>query len=249
MESVYEICFYGGLLLAILSFITAIILFVVLKIPKVYGELTGRTEKKAIRDLKAAKDTGQSVSKAEQAKYYNQGSGKIRTRDAMSNEKRKANRDDTTNLLRTEGKTEIQYGDADETAVLGAGQYTDIDKTDVLGGDRRADAGEAMNAPAQGSADEEATDILTSGDADEEATDVLTSAGAGDEATDVLTSGDVDEEATDVLTSAGADDEATNILTSDEGSTTVLTRNMTDALAGRVRVRYNIVVVHTDEDL
>ena len=46
MRSVYEACFYGGLILAILFLITAIILFIALKIPKVFNELTGRAAKK-----------------------------------------------------------------------------------------------------------------------------------------------------------------------------------------------------------
>ena len=41
MEQAYEICFYGGLVLAILLLIATVVLFIVLKIPKVIGELIG----------------------------------------------------------------------------------------------------------------------------------------------------------------------------------------------------------------
>ena len=51
MQNVYEICFYGGLVLAILLLIAAIVLFIVLKIPKVIGELTGSAAKKAMKEM------------------------------------------------------------------------------------------------------------------------------------------------------------------------------------------------------
>ena len=100
MESIYEICFYGGLMLAILLLVVSVVLFITLKIPKVFGELTGRSAKKSIKEMKEGTPVKNSISKKEQAKYYNQGSGKIKVRDAVSPEKRKANRDDTTDALR-----------------------------------------------------------------------------------------------------------------------------------------------------
>ena len=69
MENVYEICFYGGLILAILLLITAIVLFVVLKIPKAIGDLTGRTAKKAMRDMRDENKAPGSIAKKEQEKY------------------------------------------------------------------------------------------------------------------------------------------------------------------------------------
>ena len=67
MENIYEICFYGGLILAILFFIVSIILFAVLKIPKVFGELTGRAEKKSIKERKEGGKADVKVGKKEQA--------------------------------------------------------------------------------------------------------------------------------------------------------------------------------------
>lgn len=54
MTDIYNICFYGGLVLAILLLITSVVLFVVLKIPRVIGELSGRTARKGIEELKGA---------------------------------------------------------------------------------------------------------------------------------------------------------------------------------------------------
>ena len=103
MENVYEICFYGGLILAILLLITAIVLFVVLKIPKAIGDLTGRTAKKAMRDMRDENKAPGSIAKKEQEKYYNMGSGKITAKETVSSgQDRKTSGNDSTELL---GKT------------------------------------------------------------------------------------------------------------------------------------------------
>ncbi len=219
MADIYNICFYGGLVLTVLLFITSVILFVALKIPRVIGELTGRTAKKGIEELKGGSKGSSAVSKKEQAKYYNQESGKITIRDAVSTETRRRNNDNTTDSLtakKAKEKTGDIFGDT-RTDVLKDEEETDVlqgeEATDVLGG-------------------EETTDVLHGG----EETDVL----KDEEETDVLR----DDEETDVL----RDDEATDVLRDDE--TSVLADNsMTDKLASRVRVLYNVVVVNTDESL
>lgn len=261
MESVYEICFYGGLILAILLLIAAILLFILLKIPRVFGELTGRTAKKGIQDLKKGVSTDHSVAKKEQAKYYNQGTGKIKARETVSEKTRKENQDDTTDLLRPET-------DTDETEVLGAGKYKnagkfrDGDETEVLGAETNVEDEATDVLVSGGDGTDDTTDVLTSDDGADDATEVL-AAEEEDDATDVLTSEEEDD-ATDVLTSEPEDD-ATDVLTSDmdddatdvlraepdddEESTTVLTSGMTDELSRKVKVAYNIVITHTDETL
>lgn len=201
MTDIYNICFYGGLALAILLLITSVILFVVLKIPRVIGELSGRTARKGIEELKGGTKETSAVSKKEQAKYYNQNSDKIKIREAVSTEARKKD-DDTADLPGNKN---------------GAGS----DKpTDVL--ERKdADTGD------------EVTDLLR----DEEATDVL----QDEEATDVLQ----DEEVTDVL----RDDETTDILRDEDQTSVLVEKGITDRLASRVKVLYNVVVVNTDEKL
>ncbi|MBQ8413322.1 MAG: hypothetical protein IJX12_06940 [Lachnospiraceae bacterium] len=243
MESVYEICFYGGLILAILLLIVSIVLFVVLKIPKVFGDLTGRTAKKSIKEMKAGKPVKESVAKKEQAKYYNQDSGKIKVRETVSTETRKENRDDTTDLLRPE---ELNIN-AEETEVLGATiSKVDVEETEVLSQGRTAETYE------------DSTEVLSSEEkeSDDDSTEVLV---AEDESTEVLT---VEDDATDILTE---EDDATDILKEDMdsetdvlrdesamdegGATTVLTAAVVDKLSKKVKVEYNIVVTHTDESL
>ena len=269
MESVYEICFYGGLILAILLLIAAILLFILLKIPRVFGELTGRTAKKGIQDLKKGVSTDHSVAKKEQAKYYNQGTGKIKARETVSEKTRKENQDDTTDLLRPET-------DTDETEVLGAGKYKnagkfrDGDETEVLGAETNVEDEATDVLVSGGGGTDDTTDVLTSDDGADDATEVLAAEeedDATDDATEVLTAepeDDATDDATEVLT-AEPEDDATDVLTSDmdddatdvlraepdddEESTTVLTSDMTDELSRKVKVSYNIVITHTDETL
>ena len=225
MSNVYEICFYGGLILAIIFLIISIILFIVLKIPKVIGELSGRAAKKGIKEKQQGNATDNSVSKKrEQAKYYNQNSGKITARDTVSQQTRTNNQDDTTDNLVKDKDTEKKptftpQFDPEETAVLGASPTMD-DQIARAGGDQGEtptnilrDTDEEATDVLRDQSDEEATDVLR-GDSDEEATDVLRS-DSDEEATDVLRS-DSDEEATDVLRS-DSDEEATAVLKSDSG--------------------------------
>ena len=238
MENIYELCFYGGLILAIIFFIVSVVLFIVLKIPKAIGDLTGRTAKKSIKEMKDGASKKDSVAKKEQAKYYNQGTGKIKVREGVSTEQRKENRDDTTDSLKPGPEMEFE-----ETEILGNDTVaaTDVDETEVLseGKNMIADPDETeVLSSDEASVDEGATDVLTSEDEDE--TDVLTS--EYDDATDVLTAED-DADATDELRVSDTDVE-------DEGATTVLAGGNTfDKLARKYKVQYNVVVTHTDETL
>lgn len=252
MSNVYEICFYGGLILAIIFLIISIILFIVLKIPKVIGELSGRAAKKGIKEKQQGKTTDNSVSKKkEQAKYYNQNSGKITARDTVSQETRASNLDDTTDNLGKDKSSDKQpvftpKFDPEETAVLGASSTMDEEiakaggkgeeptgilkdaeetATDIL----KDEPEEAATDVLKDEPEEEATDVLRADEeADQEmATDVLKSESEED-ATVVLKSDESeDEAATDVLKSYNADDsdeEATDVLRSepDEAATDVL---------------------------
>ena len=240
MSNVYEICFYGGLILAIIFLIISIILFIVLKIPKVIGELSGRAAKKGIKEKQQGKTTDNSVyKKKEQAKYYNQNSGKITARDTVSQETRASNLDDTTDNLGKDKSSDKQpvftpKFDPEETAVLGASSTMDeeIAKAGGKGEEPTGilkDAEETATDILKDEPEEEATDVLRADEeADQEmATDVLKSE-SEEEATVVLKSDESEEEAaTDVLKSYNADDsdeEATDVLRSepDEAVTDVL---------------------------
>lgn len=190
MTDIYNICFYGGLVLAILLLITSVILFVVLKIPRVIGELSGRTARKGIEELKGGTKETSAVSKKEQAKYYNQNSGKIKIREAASTGTQKKNND-----------TAALPGNKKDLPGSGKGAEADK-KTEVLERNN-ADTGDEVTDLLR---DEEATNVLQ----DEAATDVL----QDEEATDVLQNEQVtdvlrDEEATDVL----RDEDQTSVLT------------------------------------
>lgn len=226
MTDIYNICFYGGLVLAILLLITSVILFVVLKIPRVIGELSGRTARKGIEELKGGTKETSAVSKKEQAKYYNQNSGKIKIREAVSTGTQKKNND-----------TAALPGNKKD--LPGSGKRVEADKkTEVLERNNADTGDEVTDLPR----DEEVTNVLQ----DEAATDVL----QDEQVTDVLR----DEEATDVLqneqvTDVLRDEEATDVLR-DEDQTSVLTeKGVTDKLVSRVKVLYNVVVVNTDEKL
>ncbi len=224
MGNVYEICFYGGLTLAIVFFIVSVILFIVLKIPKVMGELTGKTAKKNIKEMKEGGLTKDSISKKEQAKYYNQGSGKITVREGISTAKRKENRDDTTDLLKPAGK-EVKD---DATEVL---EY----KPDNAGADEDTTGVLTATEEVMG---EDTTDVLA---AAEEMTDV---SAENDRTTDVSAG---EDDATEVL---AGDSDATEVLAGDSDETTVLSGNMSmDKNTRKCKVEFNVVVVNTEESL
>ena len=275
MQNVYEICFYGGLVLAILLLIAAIVLFIVLKIPKVIGELTGSAAKKAMKEMQDGTASPGSVAKKEQEKYYNMGSGTITAKEAVSTrEDRKANGNDSTELLEKSKEKEKKFEETDilrpgindydtpddgETEVLGSGaddEATDVLRdtsagddgaTDVLRNDEGDDG--ATDVLRNDEGDDGATDVLRNDEGDDGATDVLRGDDADDEdATDVLRMDDDDSDATDVLRADDDDSDATDVLRADddEEGTSVLT---TGTLAKKVKVIYNIVVVHSDESI
>ena len=84
MAAFYNIMFYGGLTLAIIFAVIAIVLFFVLKIPKAVGEVTGSTAKKKIEEIREKgyeSVQGAGVSKKDAIKSH---STKISVRDVNS---------------------------------------------------------------------------------------------------------------------------------------------------------------------
>ena len=271
MQSVYEVCFYGGLVLAILLLIAAVVLFIVLKIPKVIGELTGSTAKKAMKEMQDGTAKPGSIAKKEQEKYYNMGSGKITAKETISSKaERKASGNDSTELL-DRAKKEKKF---EETDILRPG-VNDYDKpdeaaTEVLGSED--DTTDILRDGAQ-VGDDEATDVLRNDEGDDGATDVLRNSEGDDGATDVLRNNEGDDGATDVLRNDEGDDGSTDVLRTDEeedGDATDVLRTEEDGdatdilraddeegtsvlttgtLAKKVKVIYNIVVVHSDETI
>lgn len=179
-------------------------------------------------------------------KYYNMGSGKITAKEAVSTrEDRKANGNDSTELLEKSKKKEKKF---EETDILrpGINDYDTPDdgETEVLGSGADDEATDVLRDTSAG--DDGATDVLRNDEGDDGATDVLR--GDDEDATDVLRMDDDDSDATDVLRADDDDSDATDVLRADddEEGTSVLT---TGTLAKKVKVIYNIVVVHSDESI
>ncbi|MBQ9608482.1 MAG: hypothetical protein IJV15_03450 [Lachnospiraceae bacterium] len=262
MENIYQICFYGGLILAIILLIVSIILFVVFKIPKVIGDLTGRTAKREIEQKKKGrKNTPSEVSRAEQNKYYNQSSGKIKIRESATNDE--IDKDPVkSNVIAPERETDIlRPEDLDEDATAVLDSVDNEEETMVL---ESSDEEETDVLTQGGVGDDSPTDVLTQGGVgDDSPTDVLTQGGVGDDSpTDVLTQGGVgDDSPTDVLIQGGVgDDSPTDVLTSDEDEettilsaesekeTTILSTDNNISTEDKDYV-YNIVIINTDESL
>ena len=220
MATVYNIMLYGGLALAVIFAITAIILFFALKIPKAIGDVTGSTARKKIDEIREKgyeSVQGVGISKQEAIRNH---TTKISVRDVKSSESSKTaergranyekavaginNKKAGEDYLKSihEDATDILHEDMQE---LTPGMYADSEEaTDVL---RESDSEEATDVLREYDS-EEATDVLRESDS-EEATDVLRTDDS-ESATDVLRTDD-SESATDVLRTDDSE-EATDVL-------------------------------------
>lgn len=247
MENTYEICYYGGMIAAIVLLIVTIVLFFVLKIPRVIGELTGLTARKGVKTIKEKGTKSDSTSEKE-PRHYSQRTGAIKTRtaDAVSGELSK--KDNTTSgLIRGKSKKKSSFEDENKTGFLGEAKITaavtgDIAETAVLSqndvedkeyefvdtDNLKSEAGEkdaltetALEVAVTGADDdntnEETAEVLN--DADEEATEVLSD--DDDKPTEVLADGD--DSPTDVLSDGDEPAEVNSI--GDDSPTEVLSDN------------------------
>ena len=183
MATIYNIMLYGGLALAVIFAVTAIVLFFTLKIPKAIGDVTGSTARKKIEEIREKgyeSVQGVGISKKEAIKNH---TTKISVRDVQSSEsskraeKGRANYEKAVADIKNKKKNEDYLKSIHEEA------------TDILHEDMQELAGNMYS-------DEEATDVLMENEDSEEATDVLRA--EDDDATDVLRNDDT--EATSVLT-------------------------------------------------
>lgn len=246
METFYNIMLYGGLALAVIFAVIAIILFFALKIPKAVGDVTGRTARKKIEEIREKgyeSVQGVGASKREAIKDH---TSRISVRDiqtATSAKQAEKGRENYEKAVAEIKRRSSKIPDAYEegTAVLPEGEFADDSEsaTDILLDDTGS---------------ESATDILSYDVDGESATDVLRD--IDEEATDVLR--ETDEEATDVLreTDEAYGEEETNVLTADdsEEATDVLrggeeASQQSRQSSGSVRLIKNIVVVHTNESI
>lgn len=239
MATIYNIMLYGGLALAVIFAVTAIVLFFTLKIPKAIGDVTGSTARKKIEEIREKgyeSVQGVGISKKEAIKNH---TTKISVRDVQSSEsskraeKGRANYEKAVADIKNKKKNEDYLKSIHEEA------------TDILHEDMQELARNMYS-------DEEATDVLRAEDDGEEATDVLR-ADDDEAATDVLRAND-DEAATDVL--RADDDDATDVLRNDDTEATSVLTGQSD-FTGRLsqgensmlKMVKNVVIVHTDESI
>ena len=243
MATIYNIMLYGGLALAVIFAVTAIVLFFTLKIPKAIGDVTGSTARKKIEEIREKgyeSVQGVGISKKEAIKNH---TTKISVRDVQSSEsskraeKGRANYEKAVADIKNKKKNEDYLKSIHEEATdilhedmqeLARNMYSDEEATDVLM--ENEDSEEATDVLRADEDSEEATDVLRAEDDGEEATDVLRADEDSEEATDVLRAEDDGEEATDVLR-AEDDEAATDVLRADddEAATDVLRAEDDDA--------------------
>ena len=138
MKDIYNLCFYGGMTLAIILLITSIVLFIVFKIPKVIGDLTGRNARREIAEKKkkkggTEKSNSSRILKQEQKKYYNQDTGKITIRDSATNEEE--TRKITSNVDPSTIKSEPVQPEERETDILRPEDEYDINALSASSGE------------------------------------------------------------------------------------------------------------------
>ena len=281
MTSIYDVCFYGGLILCGIFLITAVVLFFALNIPKVVGDLTGSTARRKIREMKAHAESitlDKSVTRKEQAKYYNVGTGKITVKESnvpvqtKSKSRKKAaqmpdqaanpekKQDGSVKVVPRQSAPEQRMPQEQREASRPAQPLEDI--TEVLGAGRLAGS-------------EAKTDVLSAEEAgfnvyddygdhgapvgDNSETEVLSAYG-DDGATEVLSSSD-DDGATEVLSGSydDGDEAATEVLASDNSGAEAYvpkfkTEEKTDN-TGRAKNRQgftvlmDVMLIHTQDTI
>lgn len=250
MATFYNVMLYGGLALAVIFAIIAVILFIKLKIPKVIGDLTGSTAKKQIQEIREKgyeSVQGAGVSKKDAIKSASD-TGRISARDIKSSTQKvseagRAKYEKAINALGKEKAAEDYLKSIHEDATDVLSNIYEEDATDVLSEDYEENVTDVLSEGYE----EDATDILSEV-YDEESTDILTA--EDDESTDILTA--EDDESTDILTSE--DDGATDVLMSDDMAADKLNGdfNMSEVKRERlssVKKIMDVIVVHTEESI
>ena len=126
---VYRYIFIGGAVLAAIMFIISVILFIVLKIPSVIGDLTGATARKAIEDIRNQNErTGE---KTYRSSVVNKERGKLTDKISPSGNLEKNPSGSIWGAMRTEkiSTQKLSEDVTEETTVLSNGN-----ETTVLGG-------------------------------------------------------------------------------------------------------------------
>lgn len=132
----YEICryiFFSGMILSALSLIATIVLFFLLKIPNVIGDLTGANARKAIESIRNQNE--QTGTKTYAPSAVNRERGKITEKMTLSGQLIRhpsagIGGHHTAKISTQELDTEMLP--AEETTVLTAGETTVLEETTVL---------------------------------------------------------------------------------------------------------------------
>ena len=265
-ETICNVMLFGGIALAVVFAVIAVILFVKLDIPKVIGDLSGSTARKQIKEIREKgyeSLQGSGASKKDAIKSKGSTS-KIEVRDikgksASEEVSRKGNERykkavDELNKSRSHHHTRPEEADPEKaTDILRLEEdyekETDIlrpeedyeKETDVL---RSEEDYEKETDVLRSEEDyEKETDVLRADDEYERETDILTSEDEADAATDVLST---DSDATDVLST---DDDATDVLTMDTEASDSSETDIQGEEAEKFPLLVDVVVVHTDESI
>ena len=180
----YRTLFYAGLILAIAFLIAAVVLFFVLKIPRALGVVTGRTQKRAIEEIRAggieARTKRESRRGSEKRIHVREvemdtGSlnktGKTGTMAAQQAAQQAAVRDAARDMQTATTQVDLETGSTvgrtmkdrskayEETEVLG---FTGSLNGDGVGAKTEAET-DVLGGQNSGPQDEEETDVLSSG--------------------------------------------------------------------------------------
>lgn len=120
---IYRYIFIGAAILCGLMLVTSILLFILLKIPKVIGDLTGRTARKAIENIRNQNES--SGDKTYRSSLVNQERGKLTDKISPSGRLIRNPTDLLGGAMATE-KIGTQQLVSDETAVLDSGNETTV---------------------------------------------------------------------------------------------------------------------------
>ena len=278
-ETICNVMLFGGIALAVVFAVIAVILFVKLDIQKVIGDLSGSTARKQIKEIREKgyeSLQGSGASKKDAIKSKGSTS-KIEVRDikgksASEEVSRKGNERykkavDELNKSRSHHHTRPEEADSEKATDILRPEEDYEKETDIL---RPEEDYEKETDVLRSEEDyEKETDVLRSEEDYEKETDVLRSEEDYEKETDVLRADDEYERETDILTSEDEADAATDVLSTDSDATDVLSTDddATDVLtmdteasdssetdiqgeeAEKFPLLVDVVVVHTDESI
>jgi len=121
----YQMMFYIALAACIIFFLLTVILFFVFKIPKVLGDITGLSRKKAIKNINGQakkmkffhKDSGQTDKISLSGRIVSDYTGNTAITEKIETERGTGGKE-TTMLSSNAAETAVIYGNAEETTLL-----------------------------------------------------------------------------------------------------------------------------------